>query len=150
MPHRIQAVLKANKVASESINLLPVVITLISEQLDLYGATVLFSIVGESLGSDTYSSYSVPVRILHSCMPSTVRLCVCGRVFSKHSGCFSLAADTLKPSKACQSNTCNLLLNVRCVKYAHPPCLSAIPKPNLIIPACVCLHFHQPFSSLLP
>lgn len=41
MPSRILA----NKVATESTNLLSVVITLISEQLDLYGATVLFSIV---------------------------------------------------------------------------------------------------------
>lgn len=63
---------------------------------------------------------------------------------------FFLWLQTLTiPSKACHSNCCNLAVNARRVKYAHPPCLSAIPQPNLIIP--VCLHrFHQPFSSFLP
>lgn len=87
------------------------------------------------------------------CQVSLCTVCLCACVFSKHGGCFSLAADRHRLGKACQSNTCNLLLNVKRVKYAHPPCLTAIPKPNLIIPVCASAvfinHFHHFFLNTI-
>lgn len=145
MPCRILTVLEANIKLPRSINLLPLVITLTSEQLDFMVLQFL-----KALAQTHTRCYTVPVWILHSSMPSIfLLLYVCGCVFSEHGGSLSLAADRHKPGKACQSNTCNLLLNVRRVKYAHPPRCAAIPKPNLIIPVCVSTVFIKRFHHFL-
>ena len=142
MPPRILTVLRANKAPTESINLFPVVITLIFEQLELYEATVFLL------------NFSKP----QTCTPvlvqprkpgiSLYRMFLCSEVvyfFQSMVGVFSVAAHRHNPSKSCQSNTCNLLRDVRRVKYAHPPCLTAIPKPNSIIPVCVSTVFIDRF-----
>ncbi len=144
---RFFIVLNANYVDTESTDLLSVVISLISELQDICGGIVEVFMVSQRPGSGTHSCYSVTDYAMQ--LFATVCFCACGCVFSKHGGCFCLAPDGHNPSKARQSNTCNLLLNVRRVKYARPPCLAAIPKPNLIIAVCVSTvfinHFHHFF-----
>ena len=146
MPPRILTVLKANKAPTESICLFSC-----SHYFDFRAAWALrwnSFLVSTFSKPRTCTPFQVQPRMLYV---SVFWGCL---FFLNNGGCFYLGCTCTTLVKSCQSNTCNLLLDVRHVKYAHPPCLTAIPKPNSIIPVCVSTvfinRFHQPFSSFLP
>ena len=86
MPPRILTVLRANKAPTESINLFPVVITLIFEQLELYDATLLAEFLE---ASNMYSCSGATEEARYQSVPyvSVFRGCL---FFPKHGGCFFL------------------------------------------------------------